>query len=284
MSRPFNVTLIQPPGYIHSAALFEAAEYLHDMLNQAGQPAQLSTNRALPDHRNVVLGAHLLHAEHIAALPADTIIFNSEQLGNQEGWYFQRGHYRGLLERFTVWDYSENNLRHIPHTRKSVIPFLYSPALVRNAPGGEAPGLFFYGSATPRRVAIIRQLQEAGVKVCAVADFYGPARDAAMLKAWAVLNLHNADTVENFEAIRCFHPLINGIPVITENETSDPSAALYRDYLFSFRTHELVAGIVALQQSQDFSQRAREKIAAFQATSALPAVREALHAYLQPHA
>lgn len=283
MARSFNVTVIQPPDYIHSAALYEAAEYVHDALLRAGHTAQLSHNRLPADQHNVVFGAHLLRAEHLAALPRTTIVFNSEQLGNQEGWYFRSGHYRELLKRFHVWDYSAANLPHIPHAHKALIPFLYTPALLREAGESEAPGLFFYGSPTPRRVAIIQQLQAAGVHVTAVADFYGPARDAAMRKAWAVLNLHNADSVANFEAIRCFHPLINGVPVITEDETDDPSAALYRPYLFSFRSSELVAGILALQQSADFPRLAQEKLAAFRATSAETEFGAALAAYLQRH-
>ncbi len=36
MPRPFNVTVIQPPQYIHSAALYEAAEYLQDLIGRSG--------------------------------------------------------------------------------------------------------------------------------------------------------------------------------------------------------------------------------------------------------
>ncbi len=52
--------------------------------------------------------------------------------------------------------------------------------------------------------------------------------DAMLLRAWAVLNLHKADDTIAFAPIRCFYPLINGIPVISE-DTTDASATPFRD-------------------------------------------------------
>jgi len=286
MPRNFNITLIQPPGYLHSAALAEASEYLHDQVNACGQPAMLSSNRILADHCNVIIGAHLLAPGHAANLPDDVIIFNSEQLSNSEGWYFNNGVYRALLNRFDVWDYSANNLKHIPHERKALIPFLFSPALVRHPmPTDRKPELFFYGCDTPRRIDIIQRIRTAGVPVTALMNFYGKERDAAMLKSWAVLNLHNAEHVENFEAIRCFHPLINGIPVISEDETDDPSAALYREHLFCFRNADLVEGIVALYNNPaGFQQAAATRLATFRQRSAQEAISSALENHLLRHA
>lgn len=284
MPRPFNVTVIQPPDYPHSAALYEAAEYVQDLIGRSGIPAMLSGNRIMPDHHNVIFGAHLLSAAHAAALPAGTILFNSEQLGNSEGWYFRSGVYRQLLARFDVWDYSLNNLRHIPHQRKHAIPFLFSPALIRDTPPGPSPGLLFYGAATPRRIAILDELRAAGVPVTAISDLYGPQRDAIMRCAWAVLNLHNADTVENFEAIRCFHPLINGIPVISEDSTDDPSADLYRDFLFRFRRETLLPGILGfMQDPAGFGEAVRARLEAFRQTRPLEHFGPVLEATLAGH-
>lgn len=284
MPRPFNVTVIQPPQYIHSAALYEAAEYLQDLIGRSGVPAMLSGNRIMPDHHNVLLGAHLLSDAQAAALPADTIVFNSEQLGNAEGWYFRSGVYRQLLSRLDVWDYSINNLRHIPHVRKHAIPFLFSPALIRDTPPGPSPGLLFYGAATERRITILNELHAAGVPVTAIGELYGAQRDALMRCAWAVLNLHNADSVENFEAIRCFHPLINGIPVISEDATDDPSADVLRDYLFRFKRDELVPGILGFMQSpEQFGEQVRSRLDAFRRTDPLSAFAPILAATLARH-
>lgn len=283
MNKPFNITLVQPPGYAHSQALTEAAEYVCAMLRRCGVRADLSLNQIPPTHHNVVFCAHLLHPQHVAALPSDTIIFNSEQLGNRDGWYFKRGVYAELLKRFHVWDYSANNLALIPHDRKAVLPFLYCPELIRNiAPHPEKLGLLFYGQATERRIRLIREIEALGVPVTAVEELYGAERDAAMLSAWAVLNLHNADQVRNFESIRCFHPLINGIPVISEDETDDPSAKPFREFLFGFRTVDLVKEIGALHSNPtSFSTAAEVKLAAFRASNAQPAFASALASYLQ---
>lgn len=282
MNKPFNVTLMQPPGYIHSQALSEAAEYVQTMLQRCGVDASLSLNSLLATHHNVVFCAHLLHPQHVAALPADTIIFNSEQLDKPDAWYFQRGLYADLLKRFHVWDYSLNNLALIPHPRKAVLPFRFCAELIRQTPPlAEKTGLLFYGCGTDRRLELLKQIEAVGIPVTPVFGLYGTERDAAMRSAWAVLNLHGADRVANFESIRCFHPLINGVPVISEDETNDPSAEPFRDFLFSFRTTELVAGIRALHADPaGFAAAAQAKLAAFRASDALPAFKEALATYL----
>lgn len=282
MSKPFNVTIIQPPGYIHSQALSEAAEYVQAMLQRCGVAAELSLNRLPASHHNVVFCAHLLLPQHVAGLPADSIIFNSEQLDNRDGWYFKRGVYGELLQRFHVWDYSANNLPLIAHVNKAVLPFRHCDALIRNTPPlAEKPGLLFYGQPTDRRIKLIQEIEAAGIAVTPVAELYGADRDAAMLSAWAVLNLHNADHVRNFEVIRCFHPLINNIPVISEDETDDPSAEAFRSFIFSFRTLSLVEGIQALYtDAAGFSSQAQAKLKAFRASDALPDFQRALAAYM----
>ena len=125
MSKPFNVTLIQPQGYIFSAALKEAAEYLCAMLQQCGFDAQLSTNELRPGAYNVILCAHLLGASDLPRIPRDSIVFNSEPLGKGDHWHFASDTYSRILARFHVWDYAERNLARIDHARKDTIPFWY---------------------------------------------------------------------------------------------------------------------------------------------------------------
>ncbi|MGH7058723.1 MAG: hypothetical protein ACREFZ_12790, partial [Acetobacteraceae bacterium] len=164
--KPFNVTLIQPPGYIHSLALREAAEYVHFMLTACGFPSRLSPNQLALDAHNIIFCAHLLRERDLARIPADSIVFNSEQLDDANGWHFASGVYGRILESFHVWDYSLRNLAGIRHERKSFIPFLYCRALAR--PGmRRAPGrtLLFYGALTERRKRILEAIENAGVPV-----------------------------------------------------------------------------------------------------------------------
>jgi hypothetical protein len=243
VTRAFNVVRIQPPGYVHALAVEEAAEYLHHNLLAQGQRSQLTVNHLVQDARNVILCAHLLGHDHAAQLPTDSIIFNSEQLGDRDGWHFASGVYQQLLARFHVWDYTHANLARIPHHRKAVIPFASCDALARTAVtrgGGDA--VVFYGVLTDRRRRILDELRDHGIAVVAAFGRYGAARDREMLAARAVLNLHKSDDASVFEPIRCFYPLINQVPVISEAST-DPTADAFRDAMWFLPREGLAAGI-----------------------------------------
>jgi len=279
--KPFNVTLIHPEGYIHAAALTEAAQYIYSCLRAGGFEAELTTNKVRSSAHNIVIGAHMFPAEACAALPGDTIIFNSEQLNDRGGWPARIQHYPSLLERFHVWDYSLRNLPAIPHERKSFIPFLYSSDLVRaDLPRSDNRRLCFYGSLTERRKKLLKEIEDAGVPVDVMFGKYGAERDAAVFSSWAVLNISNSDDLSVFEPVRCFYPLINNVPVISEISVKDPTFALYRDYLFAFETQKLVTGIAHLYKNPDeFRRVSQEKLAGFRETSGVDAVADAVAHY-----
>jgi hypothetical protein len=277
----FNVTLIQPEGYLHSAALAEVGEYLYWTLQAAGQEVRTSINTFYADLHNVVLGAHLLPAAELAGLPASTVIYNSEQLQDARADRLSDA-YKAALERFHVWDYSLNNMPKIANARKNFVPLLFCPELVRtNIPRQRGDALYFYGGLSPRRTAIIAKIRAAGVPVETVTGIYGAARDAQAFNAWAILNLHILDTVTTFAPVRCFYALINGLPVISESAISDPTFHIYRDWIFGDYTADLPAMIAALYGDRAaFDLMAEEKLAAFRATSGKEAMAEAVDAYL----
>src|SRR5579871_6261652 len=129
--KSFNVTLIKPDDYLHSLALSEAAEYLHYELLRCGFRSELTRNTIDRGAHNIVLCAHLLETdEEFQNLPADTILFNSEQLLNRK-WMVFNPPYLAALDRFYVWDYAIKNLPEINHANKFFIPFLFCPDLVR---------------------------------------------------------------------------------------------------------------------------------------------------------
>ncbi len=278
--KPFNVTLIRPDGYVHTLALLEAAEYVTACLTAGGHAAGLTTNVIDPDRHNIVFCAHLLERTHLQAVPADTIIFNSEQLRDKAGWHFG-GFYRDYLERFYVWDYSLANLGEISHGRKDFIPFLFARELARvtHTPVPGAP-LLFYGRITERRAQLIEDIKSAGVPVEIAFGLYGAERDAAMVRAWAVLNIRHTDALTTFEPIRCFYPLTNGVPVISESSASDPTFGLYEDWLVTFDKAALPQAVAALYRDKvGFSAIAAEKAAAFRTTSGVEPVLDAVAAY-----
>ena len=280
--KPFNVTLIVSSDYPHSLALAEVGEYLVYLISRCGLKAELSTNAVSGDFHNVILCGHMLSPDTIASLPDDTILFNSEPLADTEGWQFATGVYRKALDRFYVWDYSQANLDKLGHRRKGLIPLLYCRGLVRRKIERE-PGdtLVFYGSMTPRREQLLRSLNEAGVKTKYLYSLYGEERDRIAFRSWAVLNLHKLDHVDVFEPVRCFYPLINRIPVISEEFRVEPWLEAFKDSMFTLCKDTFCQQVRELYRDPAvFQAQCKRHAARFRMTDPLPAVRKAVSAYL----
>jgi hypothetical protein len=280
--KPFNVTVIHPQGYPHALGLKEAADYVTAVLRACGFASARTINQLAENAHNVVFCAHLLPREQVAKLPQDSIIFNSEQLDDVAGGHFRSGVYRELLQRFFIWDYSPRNLPRVPHDNKCVIPFLYCADLVR-ADIARVPGdtLLFYGSMTARRQRILEDLRRRGVRVDGLFGEYGDGRDLKIARSWAVLNIHKSDTAVAFEPIRCFYPLINGVPVISE-DVSDESTLPFRDSMFFLDQLSFVDRVAALyEDAHTFRDQSRSMLAAFKRTSPAAEVMHAVGRFLE---
>lgn len=270
----FNVTILQPPGYAGSLVLLEAAENVLHVLRRAGYEAHFRKNRVLPGAINIVFGAHLQMPEPVV-FPDSTVIFNTEQLDS--GSVFVTDAYRALLDRFYVWDYSETNLCALSHRRRSLFPFTYVPALDRVTPKEKRScDLVFYGTMNPHRDAIVRALRARGVRVSVVRGLFAQDRDRIMRQARAVLNLHYYDT-QILQQIRCFYPLTNGIPVISENYPGGSAPGFYRDSLLTPGDRDLVDYTVELlADAARFDHAARQSLAAFRASQGDAALGQAV--------
>ena len=278
MSR-FNVTLIQPPGYAHSLALGEVWIYLADALRRCGHEANTSKNLIVDGEHNIILCGHLLPKETAIDLPRTSIIFNSEKLEDTDGWHFDNRIYSDLLGRHFVWDYSSRNISLITHARTAQIPLYYSPALRRNFPRCTNGSVLFYGVKTERRLALLKALDAAGVPLAIVPlGCYGSERDRHVLGAKAVLNLHTNDALTIFEPVRCFLPLSNGIPVITEDFLDEPMFDLFRKSTFVVR--DIVGDTMRLLADPDqFDAQSRHHARTFADSDPLPLIEEAVGAY-----
>jgi len=277
---PFNVTLLQPPGFIHSLALKEAADYIHATISACGYRSARTVNFIASDAFNIIFCAHLLKEEHIRKIPPDSIIFNSEALEDPHERQFYSTAYPRILEQFFVWDYSTRNLSHIPHDHKAVIPFLHCAALKRpDIPRQAGTELLFYGRINARRRAILDELQQRGVPLRVLSGEYDRARDVKIMSAWAVLNLHKTDDTRAFEPIRCFYPLINDVPVISE-EVMDASADAFRSSVFFYHRSSLLDEISALHGGRGFADRSRLMLAEFKRQDPLPSVAAAIEQFL----
>ncbi len=290
----FRIVLVHPAGYIHASALAEAVTYLTAMLRTLGHVADAVEGDpveegllATPSGAHLIVAcAHLLDAALAARLPPRTIILNSEPLAapmqsGAAGSKLVGDAYLALLGRCHVWDYSPVHLAHLPHTRASVIPFWFCPSLVRTAlPRTAGTHVLFYGVITPHRHPVLRHLVAHGVPLDLRFGWYGEPRDRLVRSALAVLNLHKTEDARVFESIRCFHPLINGVPVISE-DTADPAAEPFRAAVSFVPAAGLVRTIVTLLADRAaFQARAQAQVSHFATLDPRPAIAEAVARYL----
>lgn len=270
-----NVCLMQPPGYIHALALLEAAEYIVAKSREAGFEASLSKNRILPTGLNIVFGTHINPKSQLN-LGGNVVIFNSEQLPEQSAWI--NADYKQVLNRNYIWDYSDFNLVKIKHDRKQVVCFHHADALNRlvNAAVPEYD-LIFYGSLNDRRKKILKTLREHhGLKVLDFFGLYGQERDLLLANTRALLNLHFYDS-QIFQQIRAFYPLINGIPVISENFPTESAPAIYAETVFTPGAEPFEAFVAGLLQDREgFAARAQKNTEVFRASSDLEEFRRVL--------
>jgi O-methyltransferase/8-demethyl-8-(2,3-dimethoxy-alpha-L-rhamnosyl)tetracenomycin-C 4'-O-methyltransferase len=212
----YHIAIIRPDGYLHSECFREVGETLDFALRSLGHEVGVGENTIDALAANIILGAHLLTKAEAQRLPATSVVYNLEQLGNASlpDWYM------GLAARVKVWDYSPLNLE-----RWKQGPCLHEPALVEI---GFAPVLrripiapvqdidvLFYGSLNQRRNVILRALYAAGLKLHVSFGVYGLERDALISRAKVVLNMHAYET-EIFEVVRVSYLLANGKAVVSE--------------------------------------------------------------------
>ena len=211
----FQVVQVRPPGYAHAEVLTELAECVFFGLRRMGLPVFYGQQANCPA-RQIVLGAHLLDTAGIAALPADAIIYNSEQVDADSEWL--KGAYFPALTSREVWDYSAENVRRlIALGAKSVrhVPVGYVPELTRIAPAIEDIDVLFYGSINTRRQKILEELGTRGLKVVTLFGAYGEQRDQAIARAKVVLSVHFYEA-KIFEIVRTAYLLTNAKAVVAE--------------------------------------------------------------------
>jgi hypothetical protein len=259
----FNVTLIAPNDYTHSFALLEAAEYINIRINQCGYDSALTKNHLEHGRINVVLCGHLI-PEELLKINQKLIIFNSEQLPEDSVWTSQ--HYKNLLDKNYVWDYSPTNLLKIKHGNAQLIDFYYCDQLSRlNIKKPANYDLLFYGSINKRRKKILDEINKSGLRVKVIFGEYGGDRDALISESRAVLNLHYFDS-QIFQQIRAFYPLTNRIPIISENYPLESAPGVYKDIIFLNGQEPIEEYAVRMLGSTNFEAQAEIKLDQFEKT------------------
>ena len=230
----FAVSVITPPGYVHSQAFSELAESLHHALLALGHDSVLSTRTDNRRRRHIVFGANLL-VKRPQPLPEDSILYNLEQLGPDSPW--DTPAYRELLSRYRVWDYAQSNIRRLAEHGIAAehLPVGWMPQLKRIPERGRDVDVLFYGVVNQRRADALDALVARGLRLHVLTDVYGRERDAWIARSRVVLNLHHY-AANLFEVVRVSYLLGNGVCVLSERgddaELEQPyqGAVAFTDY------------------------------------------------------
>jgi SAM-dependent methyltransferase len=197
------------------------------------------TTEVMSDRQHIVLGSNLLPYYPIQ-LPADSILYNLEQISPESSWL--EPPFLDLLRQFRVWDYSQNNLSQLARLdlpQLQHVPLGYVPQLTRIQQLEEQDqdiDILFYGSLNERRQQIIEALINAGIKVESASNLYGQERDHLIARSKIVLNLHYY-AAQVFEVVRVSYLLANHQFVISEACPDDPDASFFEGGLI-FANHE----------------------------------------------
>jgi len=224
----FNILVVRPPdgtsfyhAYAGMAALLAAA------LKRLGFPTRFGDNELVRDATNIVLGAHSLEPQLADALPAETIIYNSEMVLPSSPFLPAL---EPFVRRFQTWDYSERNVRawrelgisdRVRWLRPGYVP---EATTVDPATPTDIDALF-YGLVNARRRTILDALARRNVRTYVLHGSYGAERDAYIARARIVLNIH-ATPEAVFEMPRAIHALANRRALVSESTDDDSIADL----------------------------------------------------------
>jgi hypothetical protein len=264
----FHVCLLQPEGYIHSGAFYELAELIALGLHDLGHDCAVQLNSIHPDARNILIGCHLLNPAHVAQLPTNTIVLNTEQVFENESPFSAK--VLDWARRFEIWDYSPRNREWLVKQGAQRIHLLgigYHPSLHRIARKEQDIDVLFYGSLNERRTAMLEQLRQAGLVVQHLFGVYGSARDEWIARSKVVLNLHYYDS-KIFEIVRVHYLMNNAKAVVGE---VGPDTVIDPRYLGGFLAADydgLVEACLAL--CRDGGRRSELEQQALRTLSALP--------------
>ncbi|BBX47777.1 hypothetical protein GCM10009641_19740 [Mycobacterium cookii] len=219
----FAVAIVSPPSNPTVGGAFqEVAETFHYALRALGHDSVLTTRLDLDERRTIVFGAnHLVH--YGLPVPKNPIFYNLEQLGDDSPW-IAMPEFIDLFRRYQNWDYSQTNIEYLAALglpRPAYVPIGYVPELTRIPPAAEDIDVLFYGMLSERRYAVLKDLQDRGLRVKWLSGVLGASRDAWIARSKIVLNLHYWEA-KIFEIARVSYLLANRRTVVSERG-ADPT-------------------------------------------------------------
>jgi len=245
-----NIVQIEITGYEDTHAFDDFIGVLRQAFEMLGMEVSRSINCYSTTGLNVIIGANVIDRQPPAdrvTPPANSVIYNLEQVDPANPWMSET--YLALLRRYPVWDYNERNvarLRSMGVSDITLVPIGYLPQMTRIEPAAGQPiDVLFYGSVTPRREAVFREMSERGLAIHVAFRVYGAARDALIARAKLVLSLDAHDNW-GFESVRISYLMANRKAVVCEAATPEDIDADLREGLCGAPYDKLTDTCIAL--------------------------------------
>lgn len=218
----------------------EVIETIQWGLAQLGNEVSYAVNaldRAGKDSINIVFGAQMLGLDVLQRLPANTVVYNLEQLSGARPEELADS-LRFCGENFQIWDYSEFNMptwNLIGSAKKPVhVPIGYAPILSRIVkPEKQEIDVLFYGGPGGERIQVFRDLCSKLVKTVFVHGLYGKSRDDLIANSKIVINVNQYQQFGIFEIARASYLLANSKAIVSDfSSTSKIEADIEKAILF----------------------------------------------------
>lgn len=234
-----NLSYVASKDWHHYQGLKEVIIYFDFYLNKMGYDVTISRNYFDNKNINIIFCSYMLSKD--VSIPKNSIIYQSEDLNKTTTWIFNEDkgkRYLDMLENNSIIDYSNINLLKIKNKKKCYLPLLYCERLISNFQRKERDYLLFYGAITPYRKVLlenISKIKRLKILVPEAGGDYGFLRDKLIMESMGVLNLHKNENCNALEIVRCFYPLINNVPIFSEETNDEKDLKYYNSSICFFK-------------------------------------------------
>jgi len=234
-----NLSYVASKDWHHYQGLKEVIIYFDFHLSKMGYDVTISRNYFDNKNINIIFCSYMLSKD--ISIPKNSIIYQSEDLNKTTTWIFNEDkgkRYLDMLENNSIIDYSNINLLKIKNKKKCYLPLLYCERLISNFQRKERDYLLFYGAITPYRKALlenISKIKRLKILVPEAGGDYGFLRDKLIMESMGVLNLHKNENCNALEIVRCFYPLINNVPIFSEETNDEKDLKYYNSSICFFK-------------------------------------------------
>jgi len=264
MPLKFHIVHVIPDPRLHGLRGYrEVSETLQWGLEALGHDVSVAENAFASDRTNIVFGFQMLSEAQVETVPADSIVYNFEQLAGLSAAALKPA-YHVAARRLRIWDYSEHNLpaweELHPGHRVVHVPVGWAPILER-IPRDVVQDidLLFYGVPGQRRLGLYSQLCATGASAVFACGLYGPERDSLIARAKLVLNIDLNDSRRIFEVVRVSYLLANAKAVVATLQSHTLIEPDLRDAVAFAPAERIAAACVELLANDPARRRLAER-------------------------